>query len=82
MLKFFSYIFVLTGSHFSFHCLKMKRIRVFSRSGLNNNVMVILGYERDSLLFCKSKSILTLQQLIYITPLVTFHPMYIFYFFI
>lgn len=43
MLKFFSCIFVLTGSHFSFHCLKMKRIRVFSRSGLNNNAMVMLA---------------------------------------
>lgn len=61
MLKFFSCIFILMGSHFSFHCLKMKRIRVLSRSGLNNNVMVMLGREQDSLLFYKSKSSLTVQ---------------------
>ena len=49
MVKFIGSLFVFTGPHFSFHCLKMKRIRVLSRSGLNDNVKVMLSHEQDSL---------------------------------
>lgn len=49
MVKCTGYGFLLTDPRFSFHRLKMKRIRVLSRSGLNDHVKVVLGHEQDSL---------------------------------
>lgn len=43
MVKFINYIFVLIDLQFSFYCLKMKRIRVLSRSVLNDNIKTMTG---------------------------------------
>lgn len=46
VVKFIRFILVLLDLHFSFHCLTMKRIGVFSRSVFNDNVKIMVGGEK------------------------------------